>query len=348
MKRTGVYLVAGAVLAAAIMACSRAETEQAAPVASLVERVRVSMGSEVRVSAWTADEANALQAFEHVFQDFEFLDRLLSVWHETSDISRLNAAAGREPVKVDPITIDVLGIAHEVSDRTGGQFDVTFGALSGLWKFDHDQDNRVPHGTEIAKRLPLIDYRALEIDAKANTAFLRRAGMRAHLGGIGKGFAVDRAALMLRSHGIHDFMIQAGGDLYVGGTHGGRPWRGAIKDPRADRIFAAIDLRNETLSTSGDYERFFIVNGRRYHHILDPDTGQPAGGSRSVTIVTTRAVMADGLSTGIFILGPDAGMRLIEDLPGVEGVIVTASNDVLVSSGLKPRLQVLAPPTDAP
>jgi len=306
------------------------------------------MGSEVRLTAWTADEAAAVAAFEHIFRDFDDLDRLLSVWHETSDVSRLNAAAGRAPVTMNPLTIEVLQIAREVSDLTHGTFDATFGALSGLWKFDHDQDDRVPSAREIATRLPLVDYQALEIDAKGGTAFLRRAGMRAHLGGIGKGFAVDRAATILRSHAIDDFMIQAGGDLYVGGRRGDRPWRGAIKDPRSDREIAALDLINETLSTSGDYERFFIRDGRRYHHILDPDDGAPARGSRSVTIVTDRAVMADGLSTGIFILGPEAGMRLIEELPGVEGVIVSAANEVLVSSGLEGRLQMLAPPTDAP
>lgn len=322
--------------------CTRAP-EADTEAARLVERSRVAMGSELRLTAWTADDANALLAFEHVFQDFEFLDRRLSVWHPDSDVSRLNAAAGREAVRVDPVTLGVLETAQQVSGWTDGKFDVTFGALSDLWKFDHDQDNVVPPRAEVARRLPLVDFRQLEIDAAKGTAFLRRAGMRAHLGGIGKGFAVDRAALILRSHGIDDFMIQSGGDLYVAGRRGDRAWRGAIRDPRADRIFAAIDLRDETLSTSGDYERFFVKDGRRYHHILDPDTGEPAGGTRSATIVAKRAVIADGLSTGVFILGPDAGMRLIEKLPDVEGVIVSADGHVLISTGLRHRVEISAP-----
>lgn len=330
-----------------VAACAPAAREEAAP-ASLVERARVSMGSELRLTAWTADEANAVAAFEHVFEDFEYLDRLLSVWHPDSDISRLNAAAGQEPVRVNAITIDILQTARSVSEQTGGKFDATFGALSGLWKFDHDQDDSIPSRDEVSRRLPFVDYRDLEIDAAAGTARLRRAGMRAHLGGIGKGYAVDRAAAMLRSHRIADFMIQAGGDLYVGGQRGDRSWRGAIKDPRADRIFAALDLKDETLSTSGDYERFFIREGRRYHHILDPSTGEPARGSRSVTIVTGRAVMADALSTGVFVLGPEAGMRLIEQLPDVEGVIVDADNRVLISAGLRSRVEVVAHPSEAP
>jgi thiamine biosynthesis lipoprotein len=200
----------------------------------------------------------------------------------------------------------------------------------------------------VAARLPLVDYRLLAVDARAGTAFLRRAGMRVHLGGIGKGYAVDRAAAILRSRGVGDFMIQSGGDLYAAGRHGDRPWRAGIRDPRGEGIFAAMDLTDATLSTSGDYERFFVEDGRRYHHILDPGDGQPARGARSVSIVTDRAAVADALSTGVFVAGPEAGMRLIEQLPGVEGVIVTDRNDVLVSTGLRARLERLASPTDAP
>jgi len=145
-------------------------------------------------------------------------------------------------------------------------------------------------------------------------------------------------------------MIQSGGDLFVSGRRGDRPWRLGIRDPRgpADRSFAALDLTNGTLSTSGDYERFFMRDGRRYHHILDPDVGEPARGCRSVTIVASTAVLADALSTGVFVMGPEAGMALVERLPEVEAVIVTADNRVLVSSGLKGTLAVSAPPTDAP
>jgi FAD:protein FMN transferase len=329
-----------AITTALAVCCSAAPQETSSPAPRIVERARVSMGSEVRLTAWTADEANAVLAFEHVFEDFDYLDRVLSVWHETSDISRLNAAAGMSPVAIKPEVLEVLQVAQQVSRWTGGKFDVTFGALSGLWKFDHDQDNRIPAARDIAARLPLVNYEALVIDAQRGMAFLRRKGMRAHMGGIGKGFAVDRAATMLRSHGITDFLVQAGGDLYASGRHGDRPWRAAIRDPRSERNLAAMDLHDTTFSTSGDYERFFIEDGRRYHHILDPDTGEPARGSRSVTIVATRAVIADALSTGVFVMGPEAGMALIEKLPDVEGVIVADTGEVRVSSGLRGRLEM--------
>jgi len=308
------------------------------------------MGSELHLTAWTSDEATATAAFEAVFAEFDRLDGLMSVWRDGSDIVRLNAAAGVAPVPVSRDVREVLLDARQIGEWTGGKFDVTFGALSGLWKFDHDQDNAVPSRADVLAKLPLIDYEQLIIDERASTAFLKQKGMRAHLGGIGKGYAVDRGVAILRQRGLRDFMIQSGGDMYVAGARGDRPWRVGIRDPRgpADSSFAALDLTDAAMSTSGDYERFFIKDGKRYHHIIDPDLGEPAKGSRSVTIVATRSVLADGLSTGVFLVGPDKGMALIERLPGVEGVIVTEKNNVLVSSGLANRLLVKAPPTDAP
>ena len=317
----------------------------------LVERTFASMGSELRLTAWTADEPTAVAAFEAVSQEFDRLEGLLSTWREHSDVQRLNAAAGKHPVPVGTELRDLLQTARQVSEWTGGKFDVTFGVLSGLWKFDYqNQDGTIPEPDEVVRRLKLIDYRDLVVDERDGTAFLRREGMVANLGGIGKGYAVDRARDILRKRGFRDFMIQFGGDLYAAGRSGDRPWRLGIQDPRgpASRIFASVDVSESTFSTSGDYARFFIKDGRRYHHILDPATGEPAGRCRSVTIMTGSATVADGLSTGVFILGPEAGMALIERLPGVEGVIVSAKNEVLLSSGLQGRLTLLAPPTDAP
>jgi thiamine biosynthesis lipoprotein len=270
-------------------------------------------------------------------------------WRANSDVLRINAAAGRHAVPVSQDVRAALRTAQQVSEWTGGKFDVTFGALSDVWKFDHDQDNTIPDADAIRRRLPLIDYRQIEIDDRAGTVFLRRTGMRVHLGGIGKGYAVEHAMRTMRAAGLRDFMIQAGGDLYVAGQRDGHPWRLGINDPRgaSGRSFATLELSDGTFSTSGDYARFFVKDGVRYHHLLDPATGQPARACRSVTIVADSPLIADGLSTGVFILGPEAGMALIERLPQVEGVIVTAKNEVLVSSGLKGRFTQLAAPTDA-
>lgn len=314
----------------------------------LVERSRLSMGSQLRIAAWTTDEARAVAAFEQVFQEFDRLEALLSVWKDGSDVVRMNKNAGISPVPVSDDTIRVLREAAEGSVLTRGKFDITFGALSDIWRFDHDQDNIVPDRRLIETRLTRIDYRAVQVDGTARTAFINRPNMTVHLGGIGKGYAVDRAVAMLKTGGFRDFLIQSGGDLYVAGSNGGEPWKLGIADPRgAHEPFATLEIRDGTLSTSGDYERSFLKDGKRYHHLIDPDFGEPAGGCRSVTIVADRAVLADVLSTGVFLLGPDDGMKLIEQLAGVEGVIVTADNDVLVSSGLKGRLELLRPPTNA-
>jgi FAD:protein FMN transferase len=339
-------------LAFALAAAGACRQPGPTPVASvgaaqLVERAGLAMGSSLRLSAWTADSAAAQSAFDAVFREFDRLDALMSVWKANSDVIRVNAAAGERAVAVDRDVREILRIAQQVSDWTGGRFDVTFGPLADLWKFDQDQDNSIPPPSAIRERLSLIDYRQIQIDDNSGTVFLKKKGMRIHLGGIGKGFAVDRAVKILRDRGLRDFMIQAGGDMYVGGRRGDRPWTLGIADPRGDhKPFATIELGDATFSTSGDYERFFVKDGVRYHHILDLSAGQPARLCRSVTLVTDRAVIADALAKGVFILGPEAGMALIERAPGVAGVIVGADNKVLVSTSLKARFVLVAPPTD--
>ena len=315
--------------------------------ASLVEQSRLAMGSSLRVAVWSADSKGAARAIDQVYAEFDRLDRILSVWQPGSEVQRLNAAAGRGPVPIGPDLRTVLETAAEASRRTGGKFDITFGALADVWRFDHDQDNRLPTAAEIGARLPLIDYTAVRVDADAGTAEILRPGVRVHLGGIGKGYAVDQGAAILRRAGYRDFLIQAGGDLFAAGHRGDRPWRAGLFDPRGGdgRTFASIELADETFSTSGDYERFFIQDGVRYHHLLDPDTGQPARMCRSVTILARNALTADWASTGVFILGPEAGMALVESLPEVEAVIVTADNEVRVSTGLMGRLRIERPPT---
>lgn len=318
-----------------------------APTRRLVERTQVAMGSQLRLAAWTIDDASTVTAFDGVFREFERLEALLSVWRDGSDVRRLNAGAGVAPVPVSADTIEVLTVARQAGDWTGGKFDITFGAIADLWKFDHDQDNSVPDRRAVEARLPLVDYSQVHVDRAAGTAYIGRRGARIHLGGIGKGYAIDRAIALLREHGLTDFLIQAGGDLYVAGVNGDRPWTLGINDPRgaAGTSFATVEVANATVSTSGDYERFFLKDGTRYHHLIDPDLGEPARLCRSVTIVADRAILADVLSTGVFILGPADGMALVESLPGIEAVIVSAANEVTVSSGLRRAVTLLAPPT---
>jgi thiamine biosynthesis lipoprotein len=314
----------------------------------LVSRDRMAMGSILKLSAWTSDEPKAVAAFNDIFHEFDRLEDLMSVWRPNSDVVRMNQAAGDHPVPISDDTRAVLLAARQASEWTNGKFDITFGALADIWKFDQDQDNTVPGADAIRARLPFVDYTVVQVDGAAKTGFITKKGSRIHLGGVGKGYAVDKAIDLLRGRGFADFLIQSGGDMFVGGLNDGKPWRLGIKDPRGNGTFATLDLSDGTFSTSGDYERSFIKDGRRYHHLIDPDLGEPARGCRSVTIVASRATLADVLSTGVFIMGPKDGMALIEHLPDVEGVIVSSTNEVLVSSGLKGRIRLLSKPTDAP
>jgi thiamine biosynthesis lipoprotein len=338
-------------LAFAVSACGRRDrtsSNDTPRTPQIVARSGLAMGSSLTVMAWTADQDTANRAFDAVFAEFDRLDHLMSVWKDGSDIVRLNAAAGEHAVPISADTMAVLQSGRQASEWTRGKFDVTFAALSDLWKFDQDQDDTIPTPAQIAARLPLIDYRKLILDVSAGTAFLQRKGMRVNVGGVGKGYAVDKGVAILRSAGLHDFSVQAGGDLYVAGKRGDRPWRLGIADPRAPdgAVFARVELGDSAFSTAGDYERFFIKDGVRYHHILDPTTGQPSRLCRSVTIAAKNATIADAVDDGVFLLGPEAGMALIEKLPDVEGVIVGADNQVHVSSGLKGKVAIVHPPTD--
>jgi len=307
------------------------------------------MGTIVHVTIWSDDDRRAVEAITEVFNEFRRIEDLMTSWTEESVVARINATAGkRTGAKVDDETFAVTRKAIEVSKLTGGAFDITVGAFHNLWKFGSNQDGSIPTDAEIAERVKLIGYKRVKLDAAKKTIRLTRKGMAITLGGIAKGYAVDRAVALLRERGFVDFIVQAGGDLYVSGRKGDKPWVVGIRDPRGSRStpFAITEIENKTFSTSGDYERTFVRNGIRYHHILDPKTGRSAMRCRSVTVMTNDAISADGLSTALFVMGAEAGMKLVEKLDDVEAVFVDSENEVHVSSGLKDKLRIISQPTD--
>ncbi len=275
----------------------------------------------------------------------------MTTWREDSEVSKINAAAGKKAVPVSDEVFEVIELAQKVSRMTGGAFDITIGAFSGAWKFDQDRDGTIPSDEEIKKRKALVNYRDVILTrGKQKKVKLARAGQRINLGGIAKGYAVDRAEKVLRKQGLKDFILQAGGDLYVAGKKGDRPWRIGIRDPRGPResSFAVAEIEDASFSTSGDYERFVFIGQRRYHHILDPATGYPAMRCRSVTVMAKNAAIADAWDTALFIVGVERGMKLVEKLPEIDAVFVDSDNKVHISSGLKDRVQLLKQPTDGP
>jgi thiamine biosynthesis lipoprotein len=297
------------------------------------------MGTVVSVYFWTDDEAGAAQAAEAVFKEMQRLDKEMTTWDSASEISQVIAAAGDKPVAVSEESFAVIERALDVSKRSSGIFDITVGAFHGLWKFDEDMDGSLPDQADVKKRLAMIGWRDVVLDAKKHTVFLRKKGMSITLGGIAKGYAVDKCVKILHDRGFTNFMMQAGGDMYVAGKKGMTPWVVGIRDPRGkpDAIFAQMPIEDHSFSTSGDYERGFVKDGVRYHHILDPRNGQPAHASRSVTVRAKDAFTADAWSKVMFILGPTEAMKLIdrEKLADFEVVWVDDKNQIVTTKGLK-------------
>jgi thiamine biosynthesis lipoprotein len=312
------------------------------------------MGTNVTVWMWTPDERAAAQAAEAVFAEMKRLDKEMTTWEADSEVSQVNTNAGVKPVRVSDETYAVIERAVDISRRSKGVFDITVGAFKGVWKFDEDVDFTLPDPAEVKKRLALVNWKDIALATKdgQRTVFLRRKGMAITLGGIAKGYAVDKCVELLRKRGFKDFMMQAGGDMYIAGKKGDAPWMVAIRDPRGptNSFFATAPIENHSFSTSGDYERGFVADGIRYHHIIDPRTGQPAHASRSVTVRAKDAFTADAWSKVLFILGPDPSLELIrrEKLTDFEVVWVDDKNQVVMTDGIKPVIKVLKEPTPGP
>jgi FAD:protein FMN transferase len=328
---------------------------QAVPPAAaprVVARTYPVMGTEVTFSAYTGDPDAAEHAFAAAYDEIRRVETLMTDWERPgepeSDIVKINKAAGKKPVKVSAETIEVIQKSLEMSKRSEGAFDITFAAMHGLWKFDEDMDKTIPTPEEIEQRRKLINWRDVVVNDKAKTVKLRRVGMRMGLGGIAKGYAVDRCSAVLRAAGLQNFMVQAGGDLFVAGRKGAANWMVGVRDPRggARDIIARMPIQDHAFSTAGDYERGFVLGGRRYHHIIDPKTGYPATASREVTIFAPSAFLADALDDSVFILGPKKGMELVDSYPDCATLIVDAQNKVWMSKSLEGKLQRTAAPTD--
>src|SRR5450432_905896 len=308
------------------------------------------MGTEATLTIWTADAPRARQAFADARAELERLERLMTDWERPewapSDVVRINKAAGKSAVKVDAETLTVIEQALDMSRRSEGAFDITFAAMKGLWKFDEDLDPTVPPAAELERRRKLINWRDVVVDRRARTVKLRRAEMRIGLGGIAKGYAVDRCVAVLRRGGFADFMVQAGGDLFVAGSKGPANWMVGVRNPRGTPrdVIARMPIKDHAFSTAGDYERAFVLDGKRYHHIIDPKTGYPATASRGVTIMAPNAFLADALDDAVFILGPEKGLALCAKFPDTATVIVDGRNKVWMSPSLRGKLVLLNEP----
>ncbi|MDP9150754.1 MAG: FAD:protein FMN transferase [Myxococcota bacterium] len=310
------------------------------------------MGTHLAFAAFTTASVNvarAQAAFDAAAAEIARVEALMTTWNESSEISRVNAAAGRQAVPVGDETFAVIAESLHASRLSGGAFDITFETMHGLWKFDQDLDPHPPSPSAVRALQKYVGYEHVKLDPSARTVFLDEGHVRIGLGGIAKGYAVDRAAKVLLDAGLSSFYVQAGGDLYAHGEKpDGTPWLAGIRDPRGPEAdyFAVMTVTDHAFSTAGDYERAYIVDGKRFHHIIDPHTGYPATASRSVTIWAATALLADEIDDAVFILGPRKGLDLVDSLEGVGAVIVDAANKVWMSKRVEGRVRRVHPPTD--
>jgi FAD:protein FMN transferase len=273
------------------------------------------------------------------FAEIRRLEELLSTWIPTSELSRVNTSAGVMPVSVSSETMTVVQGAIQAAEMTDGGFNIAIGPVMDAWNVT--EGRRIPTEAELEALRPLVDLQAVHVDVGKQTIFLAKAGMRIDVGGIGKGYAADQAVMAMKKAGASAGVVALSGDIKAfGQLPGGKRFPVGIQHPRQEgAVLAWIDLQDEAISTAGDYERFFEWNGVRYHHILDPRTLQPARSCQSVTVIAREGIWADGLDTGIFVMGAESGMRLIEALPDVEAIIVDYEGLVHVSSGLRDRIR---------
>jgi thiamine biosynthesis lipoprotein len=323
------------------------------PQEKLYKETRDSMYTIVSITVSSVSPEKAKKAINEAFKELDRLEQLLNYYSEESEITAINRKAGIEPVKVSPETFDIISKAVFASEKTKGAFDITMGPVIALWDF---YNAVLPDATLIKEKLKQIGYTNIILDKKKSTVFLKKKGIEINPGGIIKGYAADRAVEILKRHGIKSGIVAVAGDIKTFGTRPDRKlWMVGIQNPRptplipplarggnegVDEILATIELSDMAISTSGDYIRYFIKDGKRYHHLLNPKTGYPAYECQSVTIIAEEAAYADAFATGIFILGPQKGLEVLKEL-GFDGVIVDKDGKIHVTEGIKDRIEFI-------
>lgn len=290
------------------------------------------MGTNVSVQLWHEDRAIAEAAMDAVIGEMYRINDLMSTWQEDTQLSAVNREAADHPVSVSPELFALVQRALEFSRLTHGAFDITYASVGYLYDY---RRGVAPTREAREAALAAVDFRFVEMDERTHSIRFAREGVRIDLGGIAKGYAVERGVALLRERGVAHAIVTAGGDSRILGDRRGRPWTVGIRNPRRDdAVVTRIPLADEAISTSGDYERFFEADGVRHHHILRPGTGESPREVMSVTVIGPDATTTDALSTGVFVLGVKEGLALIETLEAYEAVIIDADGQMLYSNGL--------------
>jgi thiamine biosynthesis lipoprotein len=320
--------------AAALLLLACGVLHSVAVQAEWLAREEAIMGTRCAVELWSEDRAAGEAAIEAVFADMRRIDAAMSTYKPDSEVSRVNAGAGKGPVPISAELYALIETAQQYSKLSNGVFDITYASVGYL--YDYRAHIR-PDATAIDKALPGIDYRQLQLDPLKRTIAFGKPGMRIDLGGIGKGHAVDRGIEILKRRGITRAMVNSGGDTRVIGDRFGKPWVIGIRHPdRKDEVVLRIPLVDAAFSTSGDYERYFDEGGVRYDHIIDPKTGRSPAGVRSATVIASTATRTDGLTKSVFIMGVKEGIEFINRLEDADAIVIGADGKVSYSQGLQP------------
>jgi len=298
------------------------------------------MGTDVSITLWHPDKNGAEKLLAKGMAEMRRIDRTLSPWIKDSELERVNRLAAQSPQPVSPELEHLVQKSLYYSKVSGGAFDITFASVG--WLYDYRKQQQ-PTSDQLKQLLPAINYRWLALDQRQHTLAFKHKNVRIDLGGIAKGHAVDRVAAILKREGVSHASISAGGDSRILGDRKGRPWMIGIKNPRdggqkEKKAAIVLPLENTAISTSGDYERYFIdpTTGTRIHHIINPRTGESAQGVVSVTVLGPDGSDTDPLSTTLFVLGVEKGLALINRMTGFDAVIIDRHGKVFFSDGLMP------------
>jgi thiamine biosynthesis lipoprotein len=305
------------------------------------------MGTRITVELWSEDNAKGEQAIDALLDEMRHIDESMSTYKPTSEVSQVNAKAAAGPMKISKELFDLLVTAKEYSVITDGAFDITYASVGYMYNFPK---HIRPSEAQITKALPAVNYQHVLLDPKNQTVQFTQTGVRIDLGGIAKGYSVDRGIDVLKTHGITRAYVSAGGDSRILGDRFGKPWVVGIRDPRKGEgeVIKRVPLIDAAISTSGDYERFFEEDGVRYHHIIDPHTGHSASKVRSATIIGPYATRTDGLSKTAFVLGPEQAMEIYNRIDDIDAIIVKLDGTVIYSKGIHPDKPAASQPAAAP
>lgn len=304
--------------------------------AQLIHKRKVSLlGSPFEITVVANDTVQANQYEDMAIAEVKRIEHLISDWIPTTPLSQINQNAGKQPVKVPAELIELIERSIKISKLTDGAFDISYASMDKIWKFDGSM-KEIPTPEAIKKSVEKVGYENIVIDKEKQTVFLKLEGMKLGMGGIGQGYIADKIKALLFSNGCTSGLVNVSGDISTWGRQpNGEQWKVGIKNPmNKNKIFATFPLEDTAVETSGSYEKYVTFNGKRYSHIIDTRTGYPATGLISVSVFAKTTELADALATGVFVMGKDAGMNLVNQLPGVGCIMVDEEGKITTSKNI--------------